>query len=309
MSFAPDRFVMRLQGDGKWVHDGLIQIDETLLPGGTRSIRSELPSFDGTQFRWTVEGSATVWDVRLDDRAAAQLPWPDQWPEEVADMLKPSRFIDSENVQLNEVVSRLFDGNVLSVPPYVAAKRTVAMVLSELRVTGPSLRRAVGNAITGVVVTGTNSAVAEQIGSPVDLVATSVAALRAAGIPARPVIGIREETFDEDDDDDTIPAVWAEFYLAGAGWVPFDPIAMKGEGNWRSAPVEFRWDGFGNIEDFDHRVPLAYDFAPAPGFEPAQRIAIYGWKTNPSPPLGGFPAQFINVELFSEGRLPTRPSR
>jgi transglutaminase-like putative cysteine protease len=51
----------------------------------------------------------------------------------------------------------------------------------------------------------------------------SCALLRAAGVPAVPVAGLLVKKNGE-----TVPHFWLEYYLAGVGWIPFDPVLGLG---------------------------------------------------------------------------------
>jgi len=57
-----------------------------------------------------------------------------------------------------------------------------------------------------------------------DYSALFIALCRAVGIPARPVVGIWANSFNE-------PHVWAEFYLPNYGWLPVDASQADGWGN------------------------------------------------------------------------------
>lgn len=72
-----------------------------------------------------------------------------------------------------------------------------------------------------------------------------VAALRAVGVPAVPVVGVVM-----DDSRRAWNHAWAEFYVYGFGWVPVDPALMFGAtiGSF-VPPFEDRSHYFGNMDD------------------------------------------------------------
>ncbi len=87
-----------------------------------------------------------------------------------------------------------------------------------------------------------------------DYSALFVALCRAAGIPARPVVG-RWATSKADD-----WHVWAEFYLPGYGWVPVDPTIAD-----RTGKLE---DNFGHLDNRRLIVNKTYNIVlhPEPHF-------------------------------------------
>ncbi|HUW70864.1 MAG TPA: transglutaminase domain-containing protein [bacterium] len=78
-----------------------------------------------------------------------------------------------------------------------------------------------------------------------DLAILYAAALRAAGVPSVPVVGVVM-----DDSRRAWNHAWAEFYVYGFGWVPVDPALMSGAtiGNF-VPPFEDRSHYFGNMDD------------------------------------------------------------
>ena len=88
-----------------------------------------------------------------------------------------------------------------------------------------------------------------------------MATLRAAGIPARPVIGVVKELLKDELRETTRWRTWAEFYLPNSGWVAFDPNEMRGTG-FQYKNLEAAWRGFGTIKELKERIPVAYDFQP-----------------------------------------------
>ena len=94
-------------------------------------------------------------------------------------------------------------------------------------------------------------------------------------------------------------ASWAEFYLPDVGWIPFDPLVMRGKG-LRSLDVRKPWAEFGTMKDLNRRIPLAYHFIPPASVETPQNAAVWGWDPRP----GGDPSseQIIKFEVVSRGR-------
>jgi len=77
------------------------------------------------------------------------------------------------------------------------------------------------------------------------LVRLYTAALRAVGIPARPVSGVVLE-----ENQRAWNHQWAEFYIYGFGWIPADPVMALGGGNAPFRPAYSDYNRyFGNLDD------------------------------------------------------------
>ena len=130
-------------------------------------------------------------------------------------------------------------------------------------------------------------------GTRADLTCVCVAMLRAAGIPARPVIGLSELSRQAKE-----PTTWAEFFLPGSGWVPFSPWQMQ-NGGVRSWKPDRSWRFFGTWKDLKDNIALSWSFAPGDGSTAYDAWGIWGWTR--SAPWARFPTP---VQLTQE---PGRP--
>ncbi len=274
------------------------------LPYDVQRVEIPVPAFTGEMLTFRFRQQTTSWESVIDDAAAALLPWPERYPEDVQAGLAPSPGIPSDDPLYAGVVRQLFGADVTRVAPYIAAKRIAAHVTDNFRLTLPATFGALSGTIDGFVVGEPLAAARRGEGSPVDLVMATVAVMRAAGIPARPVFGVTAAATKSDQvrDRETLVA-WAECYIEGAGWVPFDPETLKSNTSWRNLPPERAWPGFGSWDDLDERIPIAFDFIPgSPGesLRPAQRPALYGVRLEGGSPT--VPAQYVNISIRSLGR-------
>lgn len=255
-----------------------------------------VPKFNGYHVRWEFGYRVQVWSSRINDAAAAQITWPREWPEEVHDGLQAQMFIESNHPVFAEKVQQVSEGNLRTVPPYLAAKDLVRWCINNIRVTGNGERRGNGEVLQGMVVNGALATAQNRqgLGSPHDLLCVCIAMLRAAGIPARPVIGVEEDARGRHRF-----RSWGEFYLPDAGWIPFDPYAMRGKGI-RNKNVRQPWPEFGTLKDLNRRIPLSYYFVPPAGVESPMAPAVWGWDPRP----GGDPSseQAIIFGTTSRGR-------
>lgn len=263
-------------------------------PHHTHVANLPIVRFTGSALRWRIDYKVKCFSSRINEVEAAKIPWPREWPKEVADGLQSQMFIESDDPIFAQTVKRWTNGKLRMVPPYLAAKDLVRYCVNELQVAGDGIRRGQHGVVHGLKVTGAKKSALLERGGPNDLVCVCVAILRAANIPARPVIGVYENDRNEEEF-----IVWAEFYLPHAGWVPFDPNEMRGNGI-RQRDVRQPWPGFGTMKDLNERIPLSYHFIPAEMVESPQNPAVWGWDPRPR---GAPPAeQRIRMTIVSRGR-------
>ncbi len=253
-----------------------------------------VPRFGGYSLRWRLGYRVQVWSSRINDAEAAQIAWPREWPKEVQDGLQRQMYIESDNTVFAETVAKISQGQLRMVPPYLAAKDIVRYCINNMRLSGDGVNRGNGGMLHGLEIVGATRAAATGVGGPHDLVCLCVAMLQAAGIPARPVIGV-----EEDETDREVFVSWAEFYLPGAGWIPFDPVEMRGKGI-RHLNVRQPWPEFGTMDDLNRRIPLAYHFVPPAAVEAPQTAAVWGW--DPRPGRDPSSEQIIVMSIISRGR-------
>jgi len=248
--------------------------------------------FYGQALRFEVTTTMQSWSSRLDDEWAAKIGWPKEWPDEVKDGLGAQTYIEAGDPIFKELVEKVTKGRLRLAPPILAVKELVRHVINTVQVSGNGQDRGEFNVLRGMVVDGAKFAMTERVCSPHDLVCACVAVLRAAEIPARPVVG-----FEEDREGKGRYVSWCEFYLPEAGWVPFDPNEMRGKGI-RSLDVYKPWPEFGTMKNLNERVPVSYHFIPPATIESPMRPGIWGWDPRP----GGDPGTDPNIYIDITGR-------
>ena len=210
----------------------------------------------------------------LDEQAAARIPWTDEWPDDVAAFLKPSDYIQSDRSRFQKAVAEVFPENPRSVPIHVAAKMLIRHCLVNITSNG-QYTAFDGQPVRGFNVKGALAAASRGRGSGTDLVCACVAILRAAGIPARPVIGV---TISDTVGTGTVATqyiIWAEYALPGVGWVPFNPDRMRGTVD--NTPLPSQWQGLGTMPWLNRRVPLAYSFVAGGKSQAYDAIGPWSW--------------------------------
>jgi hypothetical protein len=243
---------------------------------------------------WVVQS----WECAVNEAEAARVAWPAEWPADARRWLEPGEFIESNDPAVVAFVQRASGGRVRDVPLWFAAKDLVRAACGAMRgVDGMSVRTT-GTSVEGIAVSGASAALQRGSGSPHDLVCLSVAMLRAAGIPARPVLGLSASrgtggrgAGGRGSGSATSASelvTWGEFLLPGAGWVPFDPGMMRGSVP-SNASVRQPWRGFAYELDLERRAPICHSFAPEGGSSADpfgasrswRRAPIWSWKVLP----------------------------
>jgi len=284
-----------------------------LAPGiaeGDALAIAPLPAFSGRSIRWQTRFLVESFDVATDEARAAAIAWPRKWPEAVERFRRPEPLIESDAPLVRAFVERVSGGGLREVPPYLAAKDLVrAAVVGVRNLVGSGVVREGFPAINGIDVRGCLPLLDSGNGTPADLVCLAVATLRAAGIPARPVLGVTRY----EDPKRRMPStrgngpwVWAEFWLPEAGWIPFDPTMMRGQ-SLRTLDVRARWQGFASPEGMKELVPMAWSFMPPPPFVVNGWPAMW-WSTveglvyGPTGSPNGWSNASISVTLIGRGR-------
>ena len=276
------------------------------FPFQTRLAVIPVEDFGGKSLRWQLGYQVKSWSSRLrNETQAGSIAWPREWPQEVRDGLKPQMYIESDDPVFAGAVEKASEGQLRLVPPYFAAKDLVRYCINEIRLSGNGKNMGNLGTLRGLELVGARRTANEGMGGPHDLVCVCVAVLRAAGIPARPVIGVQEQKSSLGGPKQAGPEFvsWAEFYLPDAGWIPFDPVEMRGKGI-RSLDVRREWPEFGTMDDLNRRIPLAYHFLP-PATVEVPVPAVWGWDPRPGGDPGSEPQ--IRFTITSRGRRPEDP--
>ena len=238
---------------------------------GEQMIHSPVPI--GPQRFSSIGVSAEVasWNSVVNEGMAAATTWPAQWPSDVNMALQPQALIESDEPIFKETIDSLFGQNLRMTPPWLVAKALTQYTCTKIKVSGSRIIRGGQGQVRGLNLQGALATAISGRGTRADLTCTCIAMLRAAGIPARPVVGISEEVKSGDE-----LTTWAEFFLPGSGWVPFSPWQMQKAGV-RSWKLDRPWRYFGNWNTLNEHVPFAWSFAPGDGSTAHDTWAIWGW--------------------------------
>ncbi len=251
--------------------------------------------------------SSVAYETRIDERKARSREWPDApWSNELNTCLEPQRWVESDSDAVRRLVDAWTNGNPRRAKPYDLAKYLASKVISHVNVGEMRFEQAApamdesGMRASMVVefnVNGAEHAAARGTGSQYDLACLLVAVYRAAGIPARLVIGVDVELAPKE----LLPPVhaWVEFFLpenrvraesdigdpapvedSQGEWIPVDVWYQKQFAS-RAPDINRRWPYFGNHEDAEMLAPFSHHWFPpnegqGMGEMPATIVAMQG---------------------------------
>jgi hypothetical protein len=256
----------------------------------------------GQSLKWSVAWRAQCWSSRVDEAAAARVTWPETWPPEVQECLAPQPGIESDSADFKAFVDRVSKGNLRSVTPWIAAKELVRATITAFRnVDTDGL--AVENGFTrGIVLNGAWKAMNSGGGSSHDVAAACVAVLRAAGIPARVVLGMADLPTGSGGNTRARLVTWCELYLPGAGWAPFNPVDLRGSVRG-GLSLERPWPSFGTWQDLNTRIPISYTWA-APVAGSFTMPYPSGWSmTGATLMSSSSSSDQVGVQIIGRGRV------
>ncbi len=248
---------------------------------------------------------------QLDENAAANIGWQEKWQGDSKSYLAPSDFIESSNEIFTQAVHDAIGENTRAMSVHYTAKTIIRYCLQKIKSDGQYENRSRTN-VRGLAVNGAAKTVVAGTGTACDLVCVCVATLRAAGIPARPVIGLTNKNVVGTHTTESRYMVWAEYALPGAGWVPFDPKRMQGTVD--RVPLKDPWQGLGTMQFLNTRIPIAFSFVVGgvnkafDAIGPWSWIPIYDGRDLPVPQnLNSIP-WFQSENLDSYVLVPYSPS-
>ncbi len=285
------------------------QFTITVAPSRFGESRVEIPIPNVIEQRLTAELAWTVevWSCALDEARASKIAWPAAWPDEVQRFRSASAGINSQDplIQgaLREISSRLPE----QLAPLYAAKEIIRAGSRILRNADHSEGGMAGSKSRGVVVWGATQALSSHIGGEADVTCICLALLRAAGFPARPVIGLAHDRSRRNNASNADKlSLWGEVFLPECGWVPFDAAQIRG-GISAQTPVTQQWNGFGTDRDFDERVPITHEldlYTPKASDigRTASFAALCRLKTKLEQPGQGPTDILIQTSVVSRGR-------
>lgn len=263
-------------------------------------------------------------DTRFDERLAAELPWPDRWPESAELMLEPvvDRVVEPVEQEGVDAIAHLVDRwtegqDPKSIPQITLVKYLTGHVLDYVRVGRPKAASSVrySNRVladlnqsgvptnaTGVwsglnVRSGDLVALRPERSSPLDLSTFLTSVLRAAGVPARLAI-----CFSTDEEVPVLDRIFGvvEFAMFDPDrdqlmWVPIDIERLRDSGR-RLSSYKQPWLYFGTHDKLHEYVPVAHYYHPPVNYKAFGFPSFYGVRSNS--PLSGFSTQHMMLDAM-----------
>ena len=233
----------------------------------------------------------TSWDTVFNELDALQVPWPTgAWPDEARSTFGPQAFVNPRQdpePAIAELVRVWTDGkDPKSISPVLLAKWFAGKVQEHVQLIGDGVNRAYriggGAAVEGVELQGATRTAILGRGSSHDMTCLLAAVYRAAGLPARTVIGV-----DEDPERKSREVrSWVEFALYDEAeksltWIPVDIAKLRARSN-RMHPLDRPWEYFGTHDELHRVAPFAMHFIPPVDVRSYNSPAFYGWRQIPA---------------------------
>ncbi|MFM9959528.1 MAG: transglutaminase-like domain-containing protein [Phycisphaerales bacterium] len=295
---------------GKWEIDGrMLAPTPRLLTGyqsGTRLGAWDAAAANGNALQLSLEIPMTSFETRIDETRAVRIAWPTTpWPDDIASALMPQLMVESQSPQVRLLLERWMrqapgGPEPRNTPPYSLAKYLAGRAAAHYQPQsnavastgrGQNSLRYSGALLSGFAVDGAAVAAERGRGPVLDMANLLVAVYRAAGIPARLVIGhdnrVQDDRVNEKQRATLVANVraWAEFYLYDehhnrGEWIPVD-VQRQREFSSRPPPLAQRWQFFGHHEDLDYMQPLAFHWIPPTICMNIGPPALWGWLPKP----------------------------
>jgi hypothetical protein len=284
------------------IGDDEIQGEPRLLDGyqsGQRLLVWDAKNIQAKSLRLSVQTSMQAFKTVIDEERAFAVDWPKQeLPEALNSSLGSQLYVEADAPEIARLVEVWTNGNAKRVKPYYLAKHLASKVIEWYQPSeGPYLAdrdsdifksTAGGAAMTaGYNVRGAVWAAREQRGSNLDMANLLCAVYRAAGIPARVVIGYDHEAQREDNRPPVI--AWVEFFLMvdqenqRGEWIPVDIIRQR-EFASRAPDVTRSWKYFGNHDLSQNYSVISFHWHPPTTVVNSGPPAFWGWLPKPSAP-------------------------
>lgn len=313
-----------VSGSLKWGSD-VVDAEPVILDGyhsGTGLARWDMSAArDAREARLQVVTKLTSYNTVVNEAEARKIDWPTgAWPDVAASTFLPQLFVDPSTRAELDVILGFVERAAGKDPrsrfkPYDLAKLLTARVLEDVQISGNGLGATRAGALSYFQLRGAARTIREGRGSEFDIACVMAAVFRAAGLPARTIIGYdvygREKETGlgrpSGGSGERFRA-WIEFALVAPDdgkeiWIPVDVVRLRGAGS-RARPIDQPWPFFGSHDELAYAMPIAFQFHP-PTTVVAAGPMFWGWFTDP--PLGGFEQSILLSSTSTAVRGGDRP--
>ncbi|MFN7020058.1 MAG: transglutaminase-like domain-containing protein [Phycisphaerales bacterium] len=291
--------------------------------------RWEMTDKKGRECELKLEIPMTCWQTRLDESLAAKATWPQdgKWGLVGQSTLQPQAMVDQQQpggddhaAALRGLLRTLLgDRPPQSMSPFALAKFLAAKCVERFQKSGSGEQYNRMGLFGGFELQGPTRTIELGRGSPHDIASVLLGLYRAAGLPARLVIG-HDESDRKGDDAGLIKKrrggvslrSWVEFCLYDAEakkefWIPVDVVEIRGRSS-RPGPLDKPWKYFGTHDQLDVVLPFAHHFIP-PTTVVSYGYAFWGWLTMPETQVASHWLRFEAQTATKRGGQPKQPSK
>lgn len=290
-------------------------------PSGTRLGRWLIKDKSGRQFSLKVEIPLKGFRVKYDERKAMQATWPAKWGKvgqstfSDPQSLGNRSLVEWRDASITQLVQSWTDGkDPKSIPPAQLAKFFASKCLELFQEEGRGENFLRHGGFEGLELQGAARTIARGRGSQHDIACAVCAVYRAAGLPARTVIGWdvsqkrgnTKSPFEKSRGSGELRS-WVEFCLYDEKtdrefWIPVDVASQRAKSS-RPPRLEADWPYFGNNEDGDLLLPFAFQYHPPTTVIAYGSPCFWGWISTPTTQRAA--EQFA---LFTEQTTVRRPA-
>ncbi len=274
--------------------DSSVEFSDT-YQAGARYGRWAMKEGRGREVELQVEIPMTSWETKFNERLAARVEWPTTWSQTAQTALTAQTYINPADRTITELVKEWTNGkDPKSIKPVQLAKWLAGQVQELMQVNGVGFTTADNGLIEGIEVRDAGRSAQEGEGTIHDMTCVLCAVYRAAGLPARPVIGWDVSESKGDDNflsrkggGDSALRSWVEFCLYDEdaqkeAWIPVDIYKIRNRSS-RMRSMDEKWKYFGEHDELDDVMPIAFHFhPPVAGVVAHGSPVLYGWFTTPT---------------------------
>lgn len=175
------------------VQQQVVDTEPTMLvnyQAGERMGRWDIPRVRADEVRLIMDLPVRCFEVTLDVARASALEWPvGDWPPTAVSALQPQQFVESDDAAVRALVQEWTNGQPRRMRPYDLAQFLAGRVIDHMQPSGEGFVTGRFGRFAGLDLAGAARTAQTGRGSPHDVAALLCAVYRAAGLPARVVVG------------------------------------------------------------------------------------------------------------------------
>jgi hypothetical protein len=276
----------------------------------------------GREMDLDIEIPMTCNAITFDEKGAAAAVWPSKWGKVGQSCFLPRQAsIDWQDKSVTDLVMSWTDGkDPKKLAPVALAKYLASKCIEFFQPSGNGESYLPNGGLEGLVVQNASHTISTRQGSEHDIACAVCAIFRAAGLPARTVIGY-DLSEKRGEDRSALGRKsgrgelrsWIEFCLYDEQadkelWVPIDVIRQRKKSN-RAPALDRPWPYFGNYDDGDLVMPFAFQFHPPTTVVQYGSMAFWGWLVTPAIPAASQFVRFNAITTPKSSNKPRTPAR